>query len=269
METQSVDKSTLVKQFGTKISRLSHRMIFHNRLAQNAAQEVWFEILKSIDTFKGSSDIATWIYTISRRTILRFAKAERVLSGKEINDHFDLDQIEYTGVEEEKPQWIKEKCDYCLTAFCHCLTNEARLIFLFRDIAELSNTQISQIMELKEENIRKIASRSKEKVKHFMEKDCVLFFLDSSMLHTRERIFRQCLLGNIEYYIRIAGLLLDSSNVFNTPHCGIVYVARMREWMSESGKHKKFVLYGMEKLRTSIAHFDPWSRILINNLDSF
>ncbi len=67
-----------------------------------------------------------------------------------------------------------------MTAFCHCLNNDARLIFLFRSIAELSYSQVSQVMNMKEENIRKIASRSKNKVLNFMDKNCILYNPDST-----------------------------------------------------------------------------------------
>ena len=168
------EKNKLVKQFGEKISRLSHRMIWNKELAKEAAQEVWYEIIKSIAGFKNESDISTWVYTIAKRTILRYAKSERIVKKYEIDNHFSLGQIEYSGTEGNKKQWIKEKCDYCLTAFCHCLTNEARLIFLFRDISELSDYEIAKIMDIKEDNVRKISSRSKEKVKNFMLRDCIL-----------------------------------------------------------------------------------------------
>lgn len=164
----------LIEKYGEKISRLSHRMIWNKELAEEAAQEVWYEVLKSLKSFKANSNISTWIYSIAKRTILRYAQNERVLKSIEIDSHFNLESIDYNGSENEKKEWIKEQCDYCLTAFCHCLTNNARMIFLFRDIAELTDTEIGQIMDMKEENIRQIASRSREKVKSFMQKDCIL-----------------------------------------------------------------------------------------------
>jgi RNA polymerase sigma factor (sigma-70 family) len=175
MSKLKIDKNQLVEQFGMKISRLARRMIQNNDLASDAAQEVWYELVKSINSFRGDSDISTWIYTIAKRTILKYAKSERIYCAYELNNHFDLEPIEYKGLEEDKEQWVKEKCDYCLTAFCHCLNNESRLIFLFHDIVGLQYSQISQILEMKEDNLRQIASRSKEKVRNFMDKNCVLY----------------------------------------------------------------------------------------------
>lgn len=175
MNNQKIDKLQLVEQFGFKISGLAHRVIQKNEVARDAAQEVWYEIVKSIDSFRGDSDISTWIYTIAKRTILKYAKHERVYTDCEISGNFDREPIDYNGLEEDKINWVKEKCDHCLTAFCHCLNNESRLIFFFRDIAGLHYSQISLIMEMKEDNVRQISSRSKEKVKSFMDKNCVLF----------------------------------------------------------------------------------------------
>lgn len=174
MSNESVNKEQLIEQFGDKISRLSHRMIWNNDLAREAAQEVWYEIIKNLDTFRADSNISTWIYTISKRTIQKYAQNERILKKTDLDIHFNLESIDYSGEEQDKKEWVKEQCDYCLTAFCHCLTNDARLIFLFRDIAELTDSEIAEIMDMKEENVRQISSRSKEKVKKFMQKDCVL-----------------------------------------------------------------------------------------------
>lgn len=149
-------------------------MIWNNELAKEAAQEVWYEVLKNLDNFNAKSNISTWIYTIAKRTILRYVQNDRILRTVDIDAHFNLENIDYTGKEQDKKEWVKEQCDYCLTAFCHCLSNNARLIFLFRDIAELKDSEIARIMDLKTENIRQIASRSREKVKSFMQKDCVL-----------------------------------------------------------------------------------------------
>lgn len=180
METMTLhnkDKITneLFEKFGQTISRLSHRMIENPELAKEAAQEVWFEIIKNIDKFNGNSSVSTWMYVIAKRTILRYAQSERVYKDNEINTHFDLAPIEYTDLEQNKKDWVKEKCDSCLTAFCHCLNNESRLILLFRVIADLTYSQISEIMEISEENVRQILSRSKQKVKNFMSDNCILY----------------------------------------------------------------------------------------------
>jgi RNA polymerase sigma factor (sigma-70 family) len=169
------DLNNIISEFGPVISRVAHRMIKDNEVAKEAAQEVWVEIIKSLDTFKGNSSISTWIYTIARRTIIKYAKNERICRDVDIDNYARLGEIEYDEAEENKKEWVKQKCDVCLTASCHCLNNEARMIFLFREICELSYYQISVIMDMTEDNVRQISSRSFNKVRNFLNNDCPLY----------------------------------------------------------------------------------------------
>ncbi len=170
-----IDILQIIKYFGPKISSLSHKMILNKEVAKEAAQEVWYEIIKSLDSYKGYSSISTWIYIITKRIIIKYSKKEKTFSSSEIFENFKKPEIHYTGIEEKRLDWVKEKCDFCLTAFCHCLNNESRLIFLFRKLVGLSYVEISKIIGLSENNIRKILSRSKHKVKNFMNENCFLF----------------------------------------------------------------------------------------------
>jgi RNA polymerase sigma factor (sigma-70 family) len=174
------DLENIVEKYGLMISRISHRMIKNNELAKEAVQEVWYEVFKSIDSFRGDSELSTWIYTIARRTILKYSKNEIVLSQIEIEQFRDLPLVDYYGAEEDKKDWIKEKCDTCITAFCHCLTNDARMIFLFRENAGLSYGEISKIMEMKEDNVRQISIRSLHKVRTFLKETCPLYCPDGT-----------------------------------------------------------------------------------------
>mgnify|MGYP000327220749 FL=1 len=84
-----------------------------------------------------------------------------------------LQEIEYSGSDEERKEWVKERCDWCLTALNHCLNNDARLIFIFKENIGLSHKEIGEIMEMSVENVRKIYSRSIDKISHLDRKSVV------------------------------------------------------------------------------------------------
>ncbi|MFB6340297.1 RNA polymerase sigma factor [Saccharicrinis sp. FJH62] len=171
----NIDLEELVEKFGTMVSGISHRMIQNKELAKEASQEVWFEVIKSIDSFNGNSELSTWIYTIAKRTILKYSKNEKTATIIELEEFRALPEVEYSGTEEKRQEWVKEICDWCLTALNHCLNNDARLIFIFRENIGLSYKQISEIMDMKEDNIRQISSRSLSKIKNFMNDTCPLY----------------------------------------------------------------------------------------------
>lgn len=166
---------TLVIQYGAMISTIAHRMIQNKEVAKEAAQEVWYEVFKSLPSFNGNSELSTWIYTIAKRTIYRYAQKEKEATLEELEEFRALQEIDYSGSDDARKEWVKERCDWCLTALNHCLNNEARLIFIFRENIELSHKQISEIMEISVENVRKIYSRSIDKISHFMTDTCPLY----------------------------------------------------------------------------------------------
>jgi RNA polymerase sigma-70 factor (ECF subfamily) len=176
----SYDPAGLVEEFGPKISGLARRMIRDRALAEEAAQEVWYEITRSLGGFRGESRISTWIYTVARRTILRFARNERVYKEKEFNAHFEKAEIVFSGQEAARKAWVTDKCDDCLTAFCHCLTNEARLVFLLKEIVNLPYDEIAAVMEASEAGVRQTLSRSVKKVRNFLAKNCILYNQDAT-----------------------------------------------------------------------------------------
>lgn len=170
-----MDVSRLVKEYGKMVSTIAHRMIQNREIAREAAQEVWYELCKSLHSFKGDSELSTWIYTIARRTVGRYAESEKQMKISEAEYFRSLPEIEYSGDEEAKREWIKERCDWCITALNHCLGNDARLIFIFRENVGLPYRQISAIMDLNESNIRQIYNRSIQKITLFMNDTCPLY----------------------------------------------------------------------------------------------
>lgn len=165
----------IVKQYGTLVSSISHRMIQNKEVAKEAVQEAWYEIIKSIESFNGESELSTWIYTICKRTILRYARNERTATMSELRAFRNLSEIEYSDTDKNERDWIKERCGWCLTAQNHCLNNDARMIFTFRITLGLPYKQISKIMEMTEENIRQISSRSVSRITSFMNDTCPLY----------------------------------------------------------------------------------------------
>ena len=70
-------------------------------------------------------------------------------------------------------------CDKCLTGTLHCLDNESRLAYILRDINMLPYSDIAAIFEKDEASIRKMVSRSRNKLRNFLNDECILKNPDS------------------------------------------------------------------------------------------
>lgn len=165
-----------ITEYGRMISILSKRMILNKDVAEEAAQEVWVEVLTSLPSFREESKLSTWIYTIAKRVISKYAVNERLHSTEFLHCFIIGDNRELPEqLDMDTELWIKEECDLCLTGLFHCLSNEARMIYIFRDIIELSYSEISEIMDKDEAALRKTLSRSRVKLRNFLNKDCRIF----------------------------------------------------------------------------------------------
>lgn len=165
-----------ILEYGKFISAICKRAIQDINLAEDVAQEIWIEIIKSLDNYKGDSKLSTWIYTISYRTIYKHIRREKTYTTKYLSEYFNQDKLDVPDdIDYEHNIWIKEMCDKCLTGVLHCLDNDSRLIYLFRDIAQLDYNEIAKITNKKEDTIRKNVSRARAKLKNFLNNECVLY----------------------------------------------------------------------------------------------
>jgi RNA polymerase sigma-70 factor (ECF subfamily) len=168
--------SSIAAQYGKMVSAICRRMLQNNEIAEDAAQEVWLEVIKSYSQFDNRSKISTWIYTITHRVVLRYAAHERLYSTRFLKSYFHGEDREPPlAIDYDHTLWVKQMCDKCLTGVLHCLDNEARIAYIFRDVAGLSYPEITAVLGKEEFAVRQIISRSRRKLKNFLNDECLLY----------------------------------------------------------------------------------------------
>ncbi|SKC89446.1 RNA polymerase sigma factor [Maledivibacter halophilus] len=166
----------IAKEYGDMVSSICRRMIQDPSMAEDAAQEVWIQIIKSINSFKGDSKLSTWIYSVTRRVIISYCTKEKKYTTRFLTNYFRNGKLEIPkDIDYDKVIWIKEMCDKCITGMLHCLDNEKRLIYLFKDMAQLEYKDIAFIFNKEEAAVRKMVSRIRHKLKNFLNDQCILY----------------------------------------------------------------------------------------------
>ncbi|MCL2127396.1 MAG: RNA polymerase sigma factor [Treponema sp.] len=163
-------------EYGKMISILSKRVISNKAVAEEAAQEVWVRVLGSLSSFREESKMSTWIYTIARRVIGKYVVNENRHTASFLHDFITGDDLEIpVDIDMEKNLWVKSECDRCLTGLFHCLSNEARMIYIFRDVIQLPFGEVAAIMDMDEGAVRKTLSRSRARLRSFLNGNCRIF----------------------------------------------------------------------------------------------
>lgn len=176
---RSAPLETIARDYGRMVSSLCRRMITNEETARDAAQQVWVEIVKSFPSFRGESKISTWIYTITRRVALDYAKNERLITTRFLQAYSLQEEFGMPDdTDLDKQIWVRQMCDKCITGILHCVDNETRLAHMFRDIADLEYGEIAGILEKKESAVRQMVVRSRKKLNSFIRDKCTLYSPD-------------------------------------------------------------------------------------------
>lgn len=165
----------IIENYKSMIDSICRRMIQNRETAEDAVQEVWVEVTKTLKTFRGESKISTWLYSITSRVLMKQSKAEHQYSTHFLSGYYHVDDIEVPEYEDlDEKLWVREMCDKCLTGTLHCLDNESRLAYILRDIVMIPYAEIAEILDKNEASVRKMISRSRNKLRNFLNDECIL-----------------------------------------------------------------------------------------------
>jgi RNA polymerase sigma-70 factor (ECF subfamily) len=168
--------AAVVTRYGRLVSSICWRMTRDQDAAREAAQEVWLAVLEGLPGFRGDASLSTWIYTIARRVVSRYAQAQRTYSVRFLSTYFEGDGEPRppAGRDLDHALWVRSMCDQCLSGMLQCLEPDARLAYLLRDVVELGYEDVAQVLGIEPGAARQVVSRARRKLARFMEGHCAL-----------------------------------------------------------------------------------------------
>ena len=169
----------LVNTYQKKVIKTAYYFIGNLEDAEDLSQEIFLEIIKSIDSFRGNSSFSTWIYRIIvNRSINVIRKNNRRKIFSNLEHFFKVTNNvpeEYAG---------KEPSDYCdpfdeketrkfLTNAINELSENQRISFVLNKYEELSYKEIADIMNLSISSVESLIHRAKI---NLQKESCQSFF---------------------------------------------------------------------------------------------
>ena len=136
-------------------------------LSEDLASDVFLEVIKSIATFRGESDIKTWIYSIARHRWFAYLKRKnRQIQTESIHDLYDTAKLGTTDTVNEVAELILE-----------LLSGESALT---RDVVQMrldgySYYEIAVKHKISENSARVVYFRAKSKIKKHLEKEGIRY----------------------------------------------------------------------------------------------
>ena len=132
-------------------------------LSEDLASDVFLEVVKSISSFRGESDIKTWLFSIARHKWFAYLKRKkRQFQTESIHDLYDTSELGTTDDFNEVAEVIQE-----------ILSSESAVT---RDVVQMridgySYYEIAAKHEISENSARVVYFRAKSKIKKHLEKE--------------------------------------------------------------------------------------------------
>jgi RNA polymerase sigma factor (sigma-70 family) len=175
----------LILKIQDKIYGLALRMLFNPLDAEDATQEILLKIITHLGTFKGESSFTTWMYKVAANHLLTLRKRRAELEALSFDDYQEmLDMKSAGGWEEAKSDvlqhlFVDEIRMTCLQGLLLCLDREHRLAFIMAEIFDISTEEGAFILEITPAAFRKRVSRSRQRIQHFLNRNCTLINPDN------------------------------------------------------------------------------------------
>lgn len=179
-----IDIEELVKLYSKNIYNLAYRITGDRHDAEDAMQNTFLQIHQNLNKFRGESNLFTWIYRIALNESLKIKK--KVTLDKKHFESVDANieqfnntiplEIRQLQTDPEKEliykallQEIKDGCHHFML---FRITEEQRIVFIFRILLGFSFKEISVILNLSVSTIKSRFNRAKENLNKHVRNRC-------------------------------------------------------------------------------------------------
>jgi RNA polymerase sigma-70 factor (ECF subfamily) len=150
----------LVDAYSGPLYRLALKMLGNASDAEDALQNTFLKAFQHVDTFEGSSSLSTWLYRIVSNEALMMLRKRRpeinfADSTVEEEDERNYDPVQFTDwccLPEE--EYLSAEARKAMDRAVEHLPETLRIVFVLRDIEDLSIQETSQVLGLSETAVK-------------------------------------------------------------------------------------------------------------------
>jgi RNA polymerase sigma-70 factor (ECF subfamily) len=159
-----------------RIYNLCYRMIHDGADAEDLTHDVFVQVFRRIETFRGDSAFGTWLHRLAVNIVLmeiRSRKSKRYqLSPLEVKKEDDEETYEQFGFEDGRLRGSLDRI--MLEGALRDLPPGYRLVFLLHDVHGYEHQEIAEILSCSVGNCKSQLHKARVKLRRLMEKDAHL-----------------------------------------------------------------------------------------------
>lgn len=175
MSSNSVHFLNTYNQYKVLVYNVALNYVQNTEDAEEISQDVFIKVYESLSNFREKSTLKTWIYRITINQSLDFIKKKnskkRFFSfgrkSENVTEYQNKSDFEHPGILLERKEDAK-----VLFLIINTLSENQKTAFILSKVDGLSNTEVSEIMELSISAVESLIFRAK---KELMEKLSIKF----------------------------------------------------------------------------------------------
>ena len=152
------------RQFFPRVFAYVYGRVHNSHLAEDLVADVFERAFLKAGSLRNDEAFSTWLFTIARNVIISHSRKHH---RETVVDPDVMREIAPSGASVENELLMREELDLVVTLLRGFPQREQDILALKFD-AELSNTQIANIMELSEANVRVILFRTLRRLREQM-----------------------------------------------------------------------------------------------------
>lgn len=158
------------------MSRLARRLVKDSADAEDVVQDAFVNILGKLDTFEARASLSTWMHRIVVNQALMLLRKRKRMREAPIDDllpefggngcrlepmRSELDSPETSAQRTETGTHVRKLIDR--------LPDNYRIVLMLRDIEELSVTEVADLLEISQANVKVRLHRARAALKKLLE----------------------------------------------------------------------------------------------------
>lgn len=159
--------SKLVSSFGNKVLNTCNRFLIDKQDAEDASQEVFVEVFRSIHSFRGESKLSTWIYRIAvTKSLDALKKRKNKQFWRSLSTALHISEIasSVSGFDSADRSLIQKEMMKEIKRALDKLPDNQRIAFTLSKIEGFDNTEIAEIMKTTKIAVESLIFRAKRSV---------------------------------------------------------------------------------------------------------
>ncbi len=178
MSVNKQDFPKIYDEYYQKIVRYLIRLVGELE-AEDAAQETFVKIDRSLADFRGESSLSTWIYRIATNTAMDNLRKPSSKRLSRPTEEKDLPDDEDAGPADDKPLLdtllIRKDMNDCIRGIVESLPGDYRTVLVLSEFEGLTNSEIAEVTGISLDTAKIRLHRARTKLRKELESKCTFY----------------------------------------------------------------------------------------------